>query len=38
MKKAESKDRIKEILQLKEMSQADLCRLTGFEKGRVSSL
>lgn len=37
MKKAESKDRIKEILQLKEMSQADLCRLTGFEKGRVSA-
>lgn len=37
MKKAETKDRIKEALELREMKQADLVEKTGIDKGQMSS-
>lgn len=37
MKKAETKDRIKEALELREMKQSELVEKTGIDKGQMSS-
>lgn len=37
MKKAETKDRIKEALELREMKQSELAEKTGIDKGQMSS-
>lgn len=37
MKKAETKDRIKEALEIREMKQAELVEKTGIDKGQMSS-
>lgn len=37
MKKAETKDRIKEAMEIREIKQADLVEKTGIDKGQMSS-